>query len=179
MAPFELCELMPSDLERYENDLAVVLQACVANGASVGFVLPFSIEEAAAYWRTSVFPSVRQGGRLLYAAKVQGRVVATVHLVIDLLPNQRHRTEVSKLLVHPACRRGGIARALMMIVEEKARRIGRSLLTLDTRTGDHAELLYRSLGFQTAGILPGFALSADQDRFDATTYMYKQLPVEA
>ena len=72
MAPFELCELMPSELERYENDLALVLQACVANGASVGFVLPFSIEEAAAYWRTSVFPSVRQGGRLLYAAKVQG-----------------------------------------------------------------------------------------------------------
>jgi hypothetical protein len=51
----------------------------------------------------------------------------------------------------------------------------RSLLTLDTRTGDHAEPLYRSLGFTTVGVIPGFCRDAIEDRLDSTTIMYKAL----
>ena len=35
----------------------------------------------------------------------------------------------------------------MVALEETARSTGRTLLTLDTWTGSHAEQLYRSLGF--------------------------------
>ena len=53
---------------------------------------------------------------------------------------------------------------------------GRSLITLDTRTGDRAEPLYASLGYVTVGVIPGFSRdSHDAHRLDGTTIMYKQL----
>lgn len=172
---FEITEVQPRDIAHYEDDLATILHACVTDGASVGFVSPFSLSDAARYWRETVFPSVMKGGRFLFVATHAGRAIATVHLVVEMMPNQQHRAEVSKLLVHPDGRRKGIARALMIAVEAKAREIGRGLLTLDTRTGDHAEPLYRSLGFEVVGCLPGFALSPDRSCYEATTYMYKPL----
>ena len=65
------------------------------------------------------------------------------------------------MLVHPSARRRGIARALMMRAEETARQAARSLLVLDTRTGDKAEPLYRSLGFALVGIVPAYACSTE------------------
>ncbi|MFP3656833.1 GNAT family N-acetyltransferase, partial [Burkholderia sp. SIMBA_052] len=75
-------------------------------------------------------------------ARLGDAIAGTVQLDYDTMPNQRHRAEVRKLLVHPAFRRRGVARALMMELESHARRLERSLLTLDTRTGDSAEPLY-------------------------------------
>ncbi|KJS11253.1 MAG: acetyltransferase, partial [Hoeflea sp. BRH_c9] len=49
------------------------------------------------------------------------------------------------------------------------------LITLDTRTGDAAEPLYRAAGFVAVGVIPGFALDPDGAGLHATTYMYKQL----
>ena len=69
--------------------------------------------------------------------------------------------EVQKLLVHPAARRRGLARALMLRAQQEAARAGRNLLTLDTRAGDAAENLYRAMGWQEAGRIPGYALNAD------------------
>jgi hypothetical protein len=53
--------------------------------------------------------------------------------------------------------------------------LGRSLLTLDTRTGDNAEPLYASLGYHTTGIIPGYCLDPFKREFDSTTIMYKPL----
>src|SRR6267378_4485514 len=49
------------------------------------------------------------------------RIVGTVQLELDMPPNQQHRAAVAKLLVHPAARRRGIARSMMMALEEIAR----------------------------------------------------------
>jgi hypothetical protein len=51
----------------------------------------------------------------------------------------------------------------------------RSLLTLDTRTGDKAEPLYTVLGYQTAGVIPQFCRDTREERLDSTTIMYKAL----
>ena len=56
-----------------------------------------------------------------------------------------------------------------------ASRLGRSLITLDTRTGDAAEPLYKGLGYQIAGIIPGYCRDALSERLDPTTVMYKTL----
>ena len=82
---------------------------------------------------------------------------------------------VVKLMVHPDFRRRGLARLLMARIEDKARALGRSLLTLDTRTGDHAEPLYESIGYRTSGIIPGYCLDPFKPEFDSTTIMFKQL----
>lgn len=157
------------------DELAEVLAATVADGASVSFVSPFTVEDARRWWETKVMPSVAAGERLLLVKKEEGRVVATVQVVLDMPPNQPHRAEVSKLLVHPAWRRRGLARALMLEAEEAARAHGRTLITLDTRTGDLAEQLYLSLGYQVAGVIPDFARHPQTGALDATTILYKRL----
>jgi ribosomal protein S18 acetylase RimI-like enzyme len=165
-----------TDIDDQLGELGAVLNACVHDGASIGFVLPHSAEDSAAFWTDKVRPGVQAGSRLLLVARTGGAIVGSVQLDYDTPPNQPHRAEVRKLLVHPAWRRRGIAQALMAALERHAGQLGRTLLTLDTRTGDKAEPLYASLGYRTVGVIPGFCRdTADASRLDATTIMYKGL----
>ena len=157
------------------DDLAQLLQACVADGASVGFVMPFDVEAATRFWQDGVLPALAGEGRVLWGAFEEGRLVGTVQLGLEMMPNQSHRAEVSKMLVAPAFRRRGIARALMQALLARAAAEGRSLVTLDTRSGDPSQALYASCGFRVAGEIPGFALAPEGGpRRDPTTYMYRQ-----
>lgn len=170
------------DPARVSEDLEAlgdVLQACVHAGGSVSFVLPFSREDAMAFWRDQVLPAVQDGSRRVLLARLADRVVGTVQLDLATPPNQPHRAEVKKLLVHPDARRRGIARALMTAVEAEARASGRTLLTLDTVTGGFAEPLYRSLGYTTVGVIPRYALNFNSSLLEATTVMCKELSAEA
>jgi ribosomal protein S18 acetylase RimI-like enzyme len=155
--------------------LGALLHACVHNGASIGFVLPFTAQQGEAYWREKALPRVRDGSVVLLVARMGERIVGSVQLDHDTPPNQPHRAEVRKLLVHPDSRRQGIAKALMAATESRAAALGRSLLTLDTRTGDHAEPLYTALGYRIAGIIPGYCRDPFELKLDPTTVMYKTL----
>jgi len=155
--------------------LAEVLHAVVHTGAGVSFVVPFSIEEARAFWSDTVVPRVRAGARRVLVARAAGRIVGTVQLDLATAPNQQHRAEVMKLLVHPASRRRGIARALMVALERLASAERRTLLTLDTWTGGYAEQLYRSLGYTVVGAIPRYARGSTTPELEPTTIMYKEL----
>ena len=155
--------------------LAALLLACVQAGASIGFVDPFSFDDSRGFWTGKVGPAVTAGTRHVFIATDGDRIVGTVQLDTATMPNQRHRSDVMKLMVHPDHRRCGIARALMAALEEKAREASRSLLTLDTRTGDDAEPLYVSLGYQIVGVIPDYAMDVDGSKRDPTTIMYKRL----
>lgn len=172
----EIATVSAPEFEASIEAFAALLHACVLAGASINFVLPFTREESAAFWRGKVLPGVAAGTRLLLAARCGGRLVGSVQLDCDTPPNQPHRAEVAKLMVHPAFRRRGIARALMVELERIAMREGRSLITLDTRTGDMAEPLYASMGYETVGVIPGFCRDTVEERYDGTTVMYKTLP---
>jgi ribosomal protein S18 acetylase RimI-like enzyme len=152
-----------------------VLHACVHAGASVSFVLPFTQADAEAFWRQGVLPALRGGQRALFAAEVGGRLAGTVQLDWDTPPNQPHRAEVRKLLVHPDFRRRGLGRLLMAAVEARARAVGRSLLTLDTRTGDAAEPLYVGMGYTVVGTIPAYARHPVSGAEEACTILWKRL----
>lgn len=157
------------------EELGALLHACVLDGASVGYVLPFTPADAERFWRDKVLPAMRSGTRTLWVVRQDHRIVGSVQLDHDTPPNQPHRAEVRKLLVHPDFRRRGISRALMAALERRAAELGRSLLTLDTRTGDNAEPLYASLGYRIAGVIPGYCRDPFADHLDPTTIMYKAL----
>ena len=93
--------------------LAEILHACVHEGASVGFVLPFGLDEASAYWRDNVAAAHAAGSRLVLIASLGGDIAGTAQLDLDSMPSKRHHAEVSKVLVDPRFRRVGVARALM------------------------------------------------------------------
>ena len=67
----------------------------------------------------------------------------------------------------------------MLGIEDQAREARRTLLTLDTVTSNPAETLYCSLGYVAIGVIPGYALSFDSSKLEATTVMYKELTPES
>jgi ribosomal protein S18 acetylase RimI-like enzyme len=97
-------------------------------------------------------------------------VVGTVQVVLALPPNQPHRAEIAKLLVHRSARRRNIAQLLMELAEAEARAEGKTLLVLDTVTGDNAERLYERLGWTRVGVIPGYALYPDGRPCDTTVF---------
>jgi ribosomal protein S18 acetylase RimI-like enzyme len=163
------------EVERRIRAFAVLLHAVVHAGANINFILPFSEEDAEAFFRKKTLPAMREAGRVLWVAEAADRIIGSVQLVTDMPPNQPHRAEVTKLLVHPDFRRGGIGKALMRELETRARALGRTLITLDTRTGDFAELLYTSIGYKTAGIIPDFCLDPFEPKLYPATFMYKAI----
>lgn len=168
----------PADVVAFERDIDMlgdVLRAVVYDGAGVSFVVPYSLDDARAFWREKVWPGVQARTRRVLVARRHGRIVGTVQIDLATPPNQQHRAEVTKLLVHPDARRLGIARALMVAIEGVARSEGRTLLTLDTWTGSHAEALYRSLGYTVVGVIPRFARGSLTPGLEPTTIMYKEL----
>ena len=153
--------------------LAEILRASVDNGASVSFLPPMKRETAIGFW-TRAASAVAMGQRALLAGWVDGVLVGTVMLDLDMDQNQPHRADVAKLLVHPAGRRRGLARLLMARLEAEAQAEGRSLLVLDTKAGDGAEALYRAMGWHEVGAIPDFAANGDGS-FSPTILFWKRV----
>jgi len=153
--------------------LSDLLQACVADGASVGFTDARDRQAIERFWQARI-ATLSGGSDDLLVAWQEQIPVATVTLSSCTMPNGYHRAEISKLLVHPQQRRQGIARQLMLRAEARARTREKTLLVLDTRSGDVASQLYLSLGWQIAGAIPHYACSTE-GIMEATTLMYKLL----
>jgi len=166
--------LDPRSLSAATEALAEILNVCVHDGASVGFVLPYDAVKARAFFSEKTAPALAAGSRVVLIAKLGEAIAGSVQLNLDTMPNQPHRADVMKLIVHPLYRRRGLARALMAAIEGEAKRARRWLLTLDT-AGEAAERLYLSLGYVRAGAIPFYARDPLLDRFDATTIMFKDL----
>ncbi|MCF4125113.1 GNAT family N-acetyltransferase [Methylobacterium sp. SyP6R] len=165
--------LSPEEAEAALPELAALLLACVLDGASIGFVLPFTLSEAEDFWRDGL-PALRSGARRLLVARHDGRILGCTQVGLASPPNGRHRAEITKVLVHPEARRRGLGRALMREAEAVAAAEGRSLLILDTRAGDAGEALYRALGYAVTGTVPDYACSPTGER-EPCTFMHKRL----
>jgi len=163
------------DFAAVEASLAEIVADGVNGGAAISFMQPYSPEDGLRFWRDEVFPDVASGKRVLFVAWLDGAIVGTVQMDVTLRPNQPHRCEVAKMVVHSGARRRGVGRRLMLALEAHARSLGKTLITLDTRTGDKAEKLYGSLGFRTAGVIPNYAYDPDGRARHGTTYMYKEI----
>jgi GNAT superfamily N-acetyltransferase len=155
------------------DGLAAVLADCVAGGASVSYMAPFTHEDARAAFE-GMLAEVDRGRRILLAAFAGSELVGSVQVVLAMPPNQLHRGEIAKLLVHRRARRRGVAHLLMERAQAEARAAGRTLLVLDTVTGGDAERLYARLGWTKTGVIPGYALFPD-GRPCATTVFWKAL----
>jgi GNAT superfamily N-acetyltransferase len=171
MSSVEIVELDAAGVEAAIGELADVLADCVNGGASVNFMLPYDAADAAGFFR-KVAAGVKRNEIVLLAARLDGRIVGTVQLGMDTPPNQPHRGEIRKLLVHRAARNKGVGAALMQRIEEIAKARGRTLLVLDTAS-DAAERLYERGGWRRLGTIPDYALLPEGGLCDTIIFWKK------
>jgi GNAT superfamily N-acetyltransferase len=124
--------LTPQQAEARRLALVDLLVDSVEGGASVGFVWPMTRTKAETWWE-DVLASHARGERLIFTAEALGCLDGTVQLIPSPKENQAFRADLTKLLVHRSARRQGLGALLMRAAEDEARRIGRTLLTLNRR----------------------------------------------
>ena len=110
---------------------------------------------------------------MLVAEDASG-ICGTVQLILAQPPNQPHRADLAKMLVHRRARKLGLGEALMRAAEDLARECGKTLLVLDAVTGGDASRLYARLGWTRVGEIPGYAL-LPRGGVCSTTYFYRDL----
>ncbi len=166
-------QLSAQDIATHMSQLANLLVDVVTHGASVNFVMPFTVDDAKQFWR-KVAGDVATKDTILLVALADNVIVGSVMLALAWQPNAPHRAEVQKMLVRSNHRRRGIASQLLNAAEEKAHSAGRWLLFLDTEFDSGARFFYEQAGYQRVGIIPKHALNAAGKYADTILY-YKLL----
>lgn len=153
----ELVPLLP--------DLTDLFQEIVNGGSPLGFLAPITQETSRSYW-ISLIRELESGSRLLLVASSENVVVGSGQLSLSQRPNSPHRAELEKLFVARESRGRGIGRSLVQALHEAARQRGRTLIRLSTRHGEPAEEFYKSLGYRTVGVIPGWTIDRSGERYD-------------
>ena len=165
-------ELTKEEYESRIPRLAEILIDAVDSGAGVTFLWPLAKDVAEGFWSKTA-ESLKDGGTTQFVAEEGGVIAGTVLLQKVWAPNQPHRCEVAKLLVHRDYRRKGIGTLLMQALEKKSRELGFTLMTFDTVAHGAPEKFYRELGFTFAGNIPDYAYG--KDGLHDTALFYKKL----
>jgi len=155
------------------SGLAALLVDAVESGAAVSFLAPLAPAQAERWWRAALGSSHPRA--IVLVARDAAGIAGSVQLHPAWAPNQPHRGEIVKLLVHRRARRRGLGKRLMREVEDAARRDGFRLLTLDAKAGAEAERLYRRGGWTAAGTVPRYALDTDGRTPHDAIFFYKEL----
>ena len=170
---YTLERLVPPVAKADLESLAHLLIDAVDSGAAVSFLAPLPLQRALAWWRQVMAASDSRA--IFLVARDREAIVGTVQLHPAWAPNQPHRGDIAKLIVHRRARGAGLAAALMRTIEAKAREAGFRLLTLDAKQGGSAERLYRRMGWIHVGTIPRYAVDPDGKTPHATEIFYKEL----
>lgn len=170
---FTIRRLKPAEARSRVGELADILLDCVAGGASVSFMADLTRDEAVRFW-TGVAEGVADGQRILLVGEEAGRLIGTVQVVASGTPNQPHRADLAKMLVHRNGRNKGIGAALLARAEQAAREAGWWMMVLDTVEDSAGVKLYTRAGWRRAGLIPNYALWPDGG-LCGTVYFYKDL----
>jgi GNAT superfamily N-acetyltransferase len=168
---YRIRRLATPEAREAASALADVLVDCVAGGASVSFMADLTRDDAVAFWQGE---AQADDGRAILVAEDEAGIFGVVQVIPAWPPNQPHRADISKMLVHRRGRRRGAAEALLAAAEAAAREMNRTVLVLDTVTGGAAERLYETRGWTRVGVIPDYALMPD-GALCATTVFYKAL----
>jgi len=153
--------------------LGELLVDAVDSGAAVSFLAPLTLECAERWWRRTL--AAADARAMFLVARDAGGIVGTVQLHPAWAPNQPHRADVAKLIVHRRRRGSGIGEQMMASIEAAARQAGFTLLTLDAKQGGAAARLYRRIGWTEVGAIPRYAFDTDGKTPHGTVIFYKDL----
>ncbi|KAH6678726.1 acyl-CoA N-acyltransferase [Halenospora varia] len=165
-----------SGVLQHIDELVRLLQECVHDGHSMGFLSPLSVEEAKAYWLDASIQVAKSQTHLFIvmsatqSATASPEVLGTVQLAGSPKPSHSHRAEVNKLIISSSYRRKGLARKLMEEVESLARELGRDVLTLTTAKDSDAREMYLKMDWDEFGVCKDYAQRPDGKRADVSFF---------
>ena len=157
-------------------DLVDLFLETVNGGSPLGFLAPITRDTVREYL-ISLSPEVEAGSRLVLIAYRDNVVVGSGQLALSRRSNSPHRAELERLFVERASRGQGIGRSLMHALHCVARQNGRTLIALNTRRGEPAENFYKGLGYREVGVIPGWTIGAEGERYDHVTLYQELTPV--
>lgn len=156
------------DLARYRNDLAELLQLCVAEGPALGYQAPLSLARAHDILDDLTQTVATGGTRLLLA--LHGEIAIGTIAIMDDRETEPHLGQIARLMVHPAHRRRNIATGLLAAAESTAVAAGKTRLYLFTGDEGIAGPLYANNGYTICGRIPEGGMRADRTPIDALIF---------
>jgi GNAT superfamily N-acetyltransferase len=171
--PTTIRRVRAADLDILLPDLVNVFRDTVNGGSPLGFLAPITTREAHDHW-VAIVPELAAGSRILLVAHGEQGVIGSGQLVLSQRPNSPHRAEIQKLFVSRKARGQGVGKSLMHALHEVARENGRTLILLNTRHGQPPEDFYKSLGYRVVGVIPGWTIGPNGERYDHVE-MYRDL----
>jgi GNAT superfamily N-acetyltransferase len=147
-------------VREHADALAQLLLDAHDAGMAVGLLAPLTRERAVAAWE-EMGARLEPGTRVLLGCFDDGEVVGAVHFARADAENGRLRAEVQRLVVRGDRRGGGIGRALLDAIAERAREAGIRLLWLTTHAGTLSDDFYVRCGWRRLGELPSYSQRPD------------------
>ncbi len=145
--------------ELHDDDMAALCEAtnaAILDGGGFGWVNPPGQQALERYFRGVMMVPERE----LFVGRADGVITGSAQLVRQPRNNeaQAFAGSVMHSFVAPFARGNGLARLMMLRIEERARALNYRVLNLDVReTQEAAIALYESLGYQRWGVHPEYA----------------------
>ena len=163
-----LREFRGNDLQ----DLCEAAEEGIKAGGGFGWLKPPHRPVMESYWRgVMLIPD-----RLLFVGRLDGVIAGTAQLVRPAKNNeaQARTAQMTTHFVAPWARGHGLARGIVLAVEEAARAANALVLNLDVRASQEAAIqLYQSLGYLHWGTHPHYARVGED--WVAGLYFWKDL----
>ncbi len=157
------------------HDLCDAAEAAISDGGGFGWLKPPPRHVMETYWRGVLLVPERD----LFAARLDQTIAGSAQLVRPPRYNEAQETvgQLTTSFIAPWARGHGLARMVVLKVEETARAAGLRILNLDVReTQEAAIALYESMGYRRWGTHPNYALV--DDRWQTGLYYFKDLSEE-
>lgn len=164
------------ELKYVITDLVDVFMDTVNRGSPLGFMPPITRDESLQYW-VSLLPELASGARKLIVVYYDRRVAGSGQLALSQRTNSPHRAEIQRLFVDRRFRGEGLGTFLVHGLHNLARENGRTLISLSTRYDERPHHFYRALGYKDAGVIPGWTIGPNGERYSHVT-MYQELAPE-
>lgn len=161
------------NLTPYLVDLNALLLDAVEQGASIGFSLPLSEQEAQDYWQ-SVNTELQQNARQVVLVREAGTIVGAIQLALSAKANALHRVSLEKWMVHSRYQAQGLGSALLQGAEKIAASLNAELLICEAQVGDRSEAVLVSHDWQKVGDIPNYFRTVMGHFYDCAIY-YKSI----
>jgi hypothetical protein len=147
-------------LRGIDSDLAAqilrLMNRTLEEETTIGFPGPIDEETGYALLR-QLNADLEKGSRYVLIAEKDGEVVGQLIMTPNSSPNHRHIVELTRGIIDPSFRGGGLALRAFEEVARKCEELGREVICLDVRAGTMAAIWWQHFGFKTFGLLPDYS----------------------